>query len=101
MSARAAASRTSGKPSCSGKPWPRLMAPRALASSDMVSKMLVFSSAKTGFMEFLARLRCLTAKIRLSHLAYASAGRRDDIGFEPPGDSVIGRQEVARLQPGL
>ena len=39
--AATASSRSSSGPSVSGKPWPRLTAPVAVASSDMVAKIVV------------------------------------------------------------
>ena len=41
-----ATSRSSSGPSVSGKPWPRLIAPVAVASSDMVAKIVVVNGRR-------------------------------------------------------
>src|SRR6202048_397755 len=55
MDAPAAARRISSGPGSSGKPWPRLMALLSRASCDIASKMVTGRSAKTLFMEVMAK----------------------------------------------
>src|SRR3954471_13472668 len=53
--ASAAARRMSSGPGSSGNPWPRLMALLSRASCDIASKIVTGSSAKTLFIDVMAR----------------------------------------------
>src|ERR1700716_35631 len=55
MTASAAARRMSSGPGSSGKPWPRLMALLSRASCDIASKIVTGRSAKTLFIDVMAR----------------------------------------------
>src|SRR5882757_4003354 len=55
MTASAAARRMSSGPGSSGKPWPKLIALLSRASCDIASKIVTGRSAKTLFMEVMAR----------------------------------------------
>src|SRR5436305_1966751 len=55
ITASAAARRISSGPGWSGNPWPRLMALLSRASCDIASKIVTGRSAKTLFMDVMAR----------------------------------------------
>ena len=99
--ASTAASSTSGGPSVSGNPWPRLMAPVATASADISAKIVVPNPwrrlVRYGTRSAMTRPSVEAARSpRVSDRGRAGAGRRAELVAPYPDDHVIRRADRGR-----